>query len=297
MRDYGKVAPGFWTGSTGRAIRGNTTTQLVALYLLTNPHANMLGLYYLPLTFLAHEVGIPSEGASKALESLSEAGFCAYDNEAEHVWVFAMAKYQVAEFLKEADNRVAGVRREYAALPDNAFLAPFFDRYGAAFHLIDQRGSEGASEGLRSQEQEQEQEQEKEQEQEQGPSEGPSPPPSGGPLPARAGEDGYPKEGTAIPIKGGCGYHVLTQAAVKALTARFPMVDVPRQLVRIAEWNENNAKRRKKAAGIDKHIETWLAEEQAEAEGHTRPRRRLPGDTHTGLTAGVRDYGKTGGGF
>jgi hypothetical protein len=45
MRDYAKIAPQFWIGSTGKA-----------------PHANMLGIYYLPPIFIAHEIGIPLKG-------------------------------------------------------------------------------------------------------------------------------------------------------------------------------------------------------------------------------------------
>jgi hypothetical protein len=80
MRNYSKVAPTFWTGATGRAIRkrGQDAT-ILALYLITNPHANMYGLYYLPLPLIAHETGIPLEGASKGLRSLFQEGYCLYD--------------------------------------------------------------------------------------------------------------------------------------------------------------------------------------------------------------------------
>lgn len=68
MRDYAKITPQYWIGGTGRHIKQcGVITQLVGLYLLTNPHANMLGVYYLPINFIAHEIGIPFEGASKAL--------------------------------------------------------------------------------------------------------------------------------------------------------------------------------------------------------------------------------------
>ena len=43
-RDYAIVTPQFWTGTTGREIRARgRDAQLVALYLMTSPHANMLG--------------------------------------------------------------------------------------------------------------------------------------------------------------------------------------------------------------------------------------------------------------
>ena len=39
-RDYAIVSPQFWTGTTGREIRTRgRDVQLVALYLMTSPHA------------------------------------------------------------------------------------------------------------------------------------------------------------------------------------------------------------------------------------------------------------------
>ena len=169
MREYAKVTPNFWIGSTGKKLRAaGMEAQIVSLYLITCPHANMLGLFYCPLMFIAHETGLGLEGASKGLQRAIEAGFCEYDDASEVVWVVEMATYQVAESLKASDNRAKGIQSDYDALPENPFLSRFFDKYEAAFCMTKRRGNgsplEGASKGLRSQEQEQEQEQEKEQE-------------------------------------------------------------------------------------------------------------------------------------
>jgi uncharacterized phage protein (TIGR02220 family) len=166
MREYGKVGPKFWMGDTGKKLRkAGAEAQLVALYLMTSPHANMLGLYYVPVMYIAHETGLGIEGASKGLERAIEAGFCEYDEASEVVWVHEMATYQIAESLDPKDKRCIGIQNEYNALPANPFLARFFEKYKAAFNLTKQRKnaspSEAPSKGLRSQEQEQEQEQEK----------------------------------------------------------------------------------------------------------------------------------------
>lgn len=168
MRDYATVAPQFWLGKTGRELRKKgAEAQVVSFYLMTSPHANMLGLYYLPILYIAHETGLGLEGASKGLKSSIEAGFCSYDEDTEMVWVHEMAAYQVGKALKPGDNRCAGVRSEYASLTENCFLSSFYERYKDDFHLSIKREtrqiSEGASKGLRSQDQEQDQEQEQEQ--------------------------------------------------------------------------------------------------------------------------------------
>ena len=68
MRDYAKVSPHFWVGKTGKQLKKNPEALVVAMYLMTNPHANMLGLYYMPQMFIAHETGLTLEGASKGLQ-------------------------------------------------------------------------------------------------------------------------------------------------------------------------------------------------------------------------------------
>lgn len=172
MRDYGKISPQFWTGATGKSLRKSPEGLIVALYLMTCPQANMLGLYYMPILYVAHETGLGFEGASKGLRSACEAGFCSYDDTTEMVWVHEMARFQIAESLKQNDNRCKNVQKEYESLPSNPFLASFYEKYATAFFMTSRRGEiaktatpfEAPSNPLRSQEQEQEQEQDQEQE-------------------------------------------------------------------------------------------------------------------------------------
>jgi hypothetical protein len=173
VREYAKLSPTFWTGETGKEIkRRGIEAVVVAVYLLSSPHSNMLGLYYQPKLYLAHETGLGIEGASKGLQGCIEAGFCSFDEPSEMVWVFEMAAYQIAPSLSSGDKRCKGIQKDYDALPRCPHLAPFFDRYAAPFHLTKRRSTEppkpesgqGAcqapSKPHRSQEQEQEQEQE-----------------------------------------------------------------------------------------------------------------------------------------
>lgn len=168
MREYGKVSPHFWTGSTGKQLRQCPESLVVSMYLMTSPHANMLGLYYMPLLYVAHETGLGIEGASKGLEWACKAGFCSYDETSEMVWVHEMARFQIADKLKSTDKRSIGVQNEYNSLPSNPYLASFYDKYSQAFCMAEKRENtvkkplenEAPSKPLASQEQEQEQEQE-----------------------------------------------------------------------------------------------------------------------------------------
>jgi hypothetical protein len=167
MRDYGKVSPRFWTGKTGKSLRGDSETQLIALYLMTSPHANMIGVFHCPVMYMAHETGMTIEGASKGLRRLQEAGFCTFNEDEEMVWVHEMAAHQIGERLSPRDKQVIGIRRQFEQIPEGQIRRGFRARYAADYHLdvpaeceqSDEGPSKGDNKPLRSQEQEQEQEQ------------------------------------------------------------------------------------------------------------------------------------------
>ena len=162
-RDYGKIIPQFWTGDTGRSMRGLPHLWAVASYLVSGPHANMIGVYYLPLSYICHDLGLEEADVEEAIDGLVNRGFLVVDAESEWVWVREMARIQIADSLKATDNRVKGVLRELSKAP-KPLRGPFTKRYAEAFHLPPEafeapsEGSGGGSGPLRSQEQEQEQE-------------------------------------------------------------------------------------------------------------------------------------------
>lgn len=135
--NYGVVKPSFWTGATGRALRQDVDAQVVALYLMTSPHANIIGVFRCPIGYIAAETGRPIEGASKGLLKLVEMGFCTVDPETETVWVHEMARFQIGESLKGADKRVKHVARFFADIEDFRIKWAFFAKYGAAYQLIE----------------------------------------------------------------------------------------------------------------------------------------------------------------
>ena len=136
MRNYAKLAPQFWTGSTGRELRRRGfEAVIVAVYLVSSPHSNMLGLYYQPKMYMAHETGLGIEGALKGLADCIDVGFCSYDDATEMVYVHEMAAWQIAADLKATDKRCSGIQKDYDALPNCHFLRAWFERYEKPFHL------------------------------------------------------------------------------------------------------------------------------------------------------------------
>jgi hypothetical protein len=156
MRDFAKVSPQIHIGKTGRQLRGEKEAQILYFYLVTSPHSNMLGIFYNPIEIIALETGIPLEGASKGLRRVEEVGFCTYDPLSGYVWVHEMARFQIGEKLKPTDNRVKGIKKELASLPNLPFLNAFIKKYEVDFHLKNEEKNispfEAPSKPLRSQE-------------------------------------------------------------------------------------------------------------------------------------------------
>ncbi|MGO8068748.1 hypothetical protein AB9E28_24870 [Rhizobium leguminosarum] len=141
MRKFASIPPRVWQADL-KAVRGNLEALAVHYHLTTSGHANMLGLYYVPVTYIAHEIGCPQEGASKGLLDLIEAKICSYDHQRELVWVHEMAADQIAPQLAPKDKRVKGVADQLAMLPICPVTLGFYQRYRLSFHLYDERNLE-----------------------------------------------------------------------------------------------------------------------------------------------------------
>ena len=135
MRDYSKVSGEFWTGKTGKSLRGDMQTQLIAMYLMTSRHSNMIGVFHCPILYMAHETGSPIEGATKSLDKLIEGGFCTYDDDSETVWVHEMARFQIGDSLSPGDNQVKGIQKQFDGLPESRIKTGFYEKYAKAFHI------------------------------------------------------------------------------------------------------------------------------------------------------------------
>ncbi len=135
MRDYAQIRPRFWIQGTGRELRGDHEAREVALYLMSAPTSNLIGLYYLPLTTLAHELGMTLDEAGAALDRVCAKGFAKYDHATEYVWVVNMAREQVGEEVNRKDKRILGVRNELKKHSKSVFHAQFCALYAETFEL------------------------------------------------------------------------------------------------------------------------------------------------------------------
>lgn len=105
---YSRVSARFWIDTKGWQERD----QLVALYLLTNVHSSMEGLYHLPIGYLCADLNLTPKQAHAALSVIEAEGIVSYDAVAEVVFIRKALKHGApctANHITGAINRLKGV--------------------------------------------------------------------------------------------------------------------------------------------------------------------------------------------
>lgn len=280
MRSYCKVSPRLWTGSLGKRLRGDAQAQALAAYLVSGPHANMIGLYHLPAGYIELDLGWTAKAAAKALRRLVTEGFIRYDAAHERVWIIEHARIEFGDGMKLGDNRIKGIQGLLADHANSALVEEFIGRYGRAFHLDAEAlrspltdPFEAPSEGLANQEQDQEQDQEREQE---------TPPRPEPAAPASGQGEGDPSDLVVMEfpvIANGEAPWRLLGSKLAEYADTFPHLEVGPELRRARQWLIDNPAKRKTPKGMPKFLFGWLERRQNRGRGGRGPTQRpmIPG--------------------
>ncbi len=89
---YRTIDAAFWTDPKVRKLSHNG--RYLLLYLVTNPHTHVSGLYYLPRSFIQHETGLSIHSLDTLCDTLSSLRLAVFDTPNELVWVVNMFRYQ-----------------------------------------------------------------------------------------------------------------------------------------------------------------------------------------------------------
>lgn len=87
----------------------------------------------MPKYLIEGELGIPHDELENAIKILEEADFCRFYDD-EYVFVYKMARYQIADALSPDDNRWKSLMRDIEEMPDN-IRREFIIRYNDDFNL------------------------------------------------------------------------------------------------------------------------------------------------------------------
>lgn len=117
MRDYGKVHTAFWRSETASAL--SDEGKLLALYLLTSDHGNLIGCYRLPTAYVADDLNWSAEKVERVFAETVAKGFA---NRCETLkWVY------LPQYLKfnplENPNQHKAADKLWAQVPVNVRFA------------------------------------------------------------------------------------------------------------------------------------------------------------------------------
>ncbi|MBS0877965.1 MULTISPECIES: hypothetical protein [unclassified Tatumella] len=158
MRDYGKVHTSFWISDGMRRVSDDA--RLLALYLLTGQHTNMIGCFRLPDGYVSEDLAWAPERVSKGFDELSNNGFATRDSVSKWVLIHNFLSWNPIE----NPNQGISAMRLFDQIPGNSRVKPELARIlsVSVAHIGTEKlkGSERVLQPFLSQEQEQEQEQE-----------------------------------------------------------------------------------------------------------------------------------------
>ena len=118
-RLYTRVESQFWKDEKMRDL--SEGDRYLMLYLLTSPHRNIAGLYYLPLSYACFDLGWDEKRLRQGLEELSAKQRIKYDYQAHVVLIFNYVKYNPLENPNQVKSAIAKVEE----LPKTPLLQDF----------------------------------------------------------------------------------------------------------------------------------------------------------------------------
>lgn len=119
---YYRVSPKVWRHAK-KAGWGDRET-LLALYLLTCPHRNMAGLYYLPREYMQADLGWDAGSLRGALDALWRDDFVRYDDDAQVVLILNALAYDAPD----NPNQIKAAMKQLEELPETPLLTALADR-------------------------------------------------------------------------------------------------------------------------------------------------------------------------
>lgn len=127
----------FWSGETGRELKMlGKDAQLLALFLITNPMANPLGLYNFTIEHVVRYLPMSVDEARLAMDALIGVDFVSYNDDTGMVFVHNMVSYQNGFNLKVTDTRLVSIHNKLRELPANEPLVQKFKAmYSDYLHL------------------------------------------------------------------------------------------------------------------------------------------------------------------
>jgi len=265
---YRTVDAAFWSDPKINSL--DPKGKLLALYLVTNPHSHVGGIYYLPEPVVMHETGLSKRELDTLWDTLSGAGFSRIDKKTSVVWVRKMFFYQ-----GRGEKNEKSVASHLRSLHNSCLVNEFLHAYPTVAKWVSDRVSIGypAQDFLRTPEQDQEKEQDKDQNQDKDSCSEPS---------------SEPMTPYVYPVNGNKFVPTWTMPAalLAVLQESYPGINHDDEARKAMAWCVTNPSKRKTAGGMPKFLNGWFERAQNALGGNGNGQRQQQQPAIRGLKFG-----------
>lgn len=116
MRLYGSVQVTFWENHITQKL--SDQAKLLAIYLMTGPHSNMVGCFRLPDGYITEDLLWSVETVKSSFSQLSEINFLIRDEDCHWLLVHDFLKWNPIQNPKQG----VGVQKIFNAVPDSSWV-------------------------------------------------------------------------------------------------------------------------------------------------------------------------------
>ena len=114
MRTYGQIQTAFWVNPEIKEL--SSEAKLLATYLLTSPHSNGIGCYYLPDGYVMEDLSWKHETVSKRYAELFQNGFMKRCEQSKYILIYKFIKWNPISSSNVAKAR----EREFLSVPKSS---------------------------------------------------------------------------------------------------------------------------------------------------------------------------------
>ena len=124
---YRTVDTRFWSDPKVRGL--GRQSRYLFLYLMTNGHTHLSGIYYLPFPIIQFETGMDVEQVTAAMDELSTEKLTSFDPENHIIWVVNMLRWQIGWGGRKNPKNMKAVANQLESLHECAIIDCFLKYY------------------------------------------------------------------------------------------------------------------------------------------------------------------------
>ncbi len=104
MKEFGKVSGQFWISDDIQAL--SNEAKLMALYLLTTGHGNLIGIFRMPKGYMAADLNWEETSVERAIAELTTSGFLLASERCKYICIPQFMEHNPVDNITQIDARL-----------------------------------------------------------------------------------------------------------------------------------------------------------------------------------------------